>query len=107
MQRNKDTQKKINIEEEIQKKKVLNLKGVDSEKKHQHDKLMDEFKRAHRRMFNSSVDVDVNVDNNDSSDTDKQKKENRETAKVISFFIYYLQQKLIASKYFSFNKLNK
>lgn len=27
------------------------LKGVTSDKHHQHNKLMDEFKKAHRKMF--------------------------------------------------------
>lgn len=52
LQRNNEVQKKINIDEELQKKKIL--KSVDSDKKHQHDKLMDEFRKAHRKMFNSS-----------------------------------------------------
>lgn len=50
-QRKKEVDRQINIEEELQKNKIL--KGVDTEKKHQHDKLMDEFRKAHRKMFNS------------------------------------------------------
>lgn len=37
------------------------LKGVDDEKKQKHDALMDEFKKAHRKMF-------ANNNNNDNND---------------------------------------
>lgn len=39
------------IDEKIQKKKIL--KGINSDKQEQHTKLMDEFKRAHKKMFQS------------------------------------------------------
>lgn len=42
-------QNKPSIDEQLQMKKIL--KGVTSEKQSQHNKLMDEFKKAHRKMF--------------------------------------------------------
>jgi hypothetical protein len=42
-------QNKPTIDEQLQMKKIL--KNVTSEKQHQHSKLMDEFKKAHKKMF--------------------------------------------------------
>lgn len=70
LQRNKEAQRKINIDDELQKKKIL--KSVDSEKKQQHDKLMDEFKRAHRKMFNSSNDSCEDTPSQSSSEKQKE-----------------------------------
>ncbi|GLV35768.1 uncharacterized protein CBL_01080 [Carabus blaptoides fortunei] len=73
-QRNNEVQKQINIDEELQKKKIL--KTVDNEKKHQHDKLMDEFRKAHRKMFNAStspvksLQTSLDQQNGDKKDTD-------------------------------------
>ncbi|XP_066145408.1 uncharacterized protein [Euwallacea fornicatus] len=59
-------QKKIqqtSIDDQLQKKKIL--KSVDSDRQHQHSKLMDEFKKAHQKMF-KSTEVD-NVENSEKS----------------------------------------
>ncbi|XP_008192662.2 harmonin isoform X1 [Tribolium castaneum] len=53
-------QDKPSIDEQLQMKKIL--KGVTSEKQSQHNKLMDEFKKAHRKMFKAP-------DNEDKTDS--------------------------------------
>lgn len=68
-QKKKELNRQINIEEEVQKNKIL--KGVDTEKKHQHDKLMDEFRKAHRKMFNTTLD--------DSTEDEKRTEDVRNT----------------------------
>ncbi|KRT85145.1 PDZ domain-containing protein, partial [Oryctes borbonicus] len=42
------------IDEQLQMKKIL--KGVDSEKQQQHNQLMNEFRKAHRKMFKGAED---------------------------------------------------
>lgn len=46
------------------------LKNVDTDKQQQHSKLMDEFKKAHRKMFKSADGAasleDVKDDNNNA-----------------------------------------
>ncbi|KAG5870908.1 hypothetical protein JTB14_035672 [Gonioctena quinquepunctata] len=44
------------IDEQIQKKKMLN--GVSTDKQFQHSKLMDEFKQAHQKMFKSTNGIE-------------------------------------------------
>jgi hypothetical protein len=48
-QKKQTEQNKPTIDEQLQMKKIL--KNVTSEKQHQHSKLMDEFKKAHKKMF--------------------------------------------------------
>lgn len=48
------------------------IKGVDDEKKQKHDALMDEFKKAHRKMFANSNN------NDDTSSTYTTEKSNEE-----------------------------
>ncbi|KAF5280494.1 hypothetical protein FQA39_LY18039 [Lamprigera yunnana] len=45
----KQTEVKPTIDEQLQKQKIL--KGVDAEKQEQHTKLMNEFRKVHRKMF--------------------------------------------------------
>ncbi|KAF2902793.1 hypothetical protein ILUMI_03387, partial [Ignelater luminosus] len=51
---------KPTIDEQLQKRKIL--KGVDTDKQQQHSKLMDEFKKVHRKMF-KSVEEDKEAEN--------------------------------------------
>ncbi|GJQ84792.1 hypothetical protein Trydic_g21191 [Trypoxylus dichotomus] len=44
------------IDEQLQMRKIL--KGVDSEKQQQHTQLMNEFRKAHRKMFKGAEDQD-------------------------------------------------
>lgn len=46
-----EEQNKPTIDEQLQIKKIL--KGVTAEKQNQHNQLMNEFKKAHRKMFKS------------------------------------------------------
>lgn len=48
----KQAESKPSIDEQIQMKKIL--KGVTNEKQFQHNKLMNEFKQAHKKMFKAS-----------------------------------------------------
>ncbi|KAJ8939761.1 hypothetical protein NQ318_004175, partial [Aromia moschata] len=50
----KVTKEKPSIDEQIQMKKIL--KGVTTDQQYQHNKLMDEFKKAHQKMFKSPGD---------------------------------------------------
>lgn len=61
--------RQLNIDEELQKNKIL--KGVDTDKKHQHEKLMDEFRKAHRKMFKN----DAAKEESDSEKTSNSEKE--------------------------------
>lgn len=57
----KKTNTQPSIEEQTQKEKIL--KGVDTRKQQQHDRLMDEFKKVHRKMFkNSDINNDTSND---------------------------------------------
>lgn len=87
LQRNNEVQKKINIDEELQKKKIL--KSVDSDKKHQHDKLMDEFRKAHRKMFNSSSTTSNSVSKTSPQNSpDKQNANGKKDAGINVSYLY-------------------
>ncbi|XP_076274051.1 uncharacterized protein LOC143204978 isoform X1 [Rhynchophorus ferrugineus] len=51
---------KPSIDEQLQKKKIL--KNVNNDKQHQHSKLMDEFKKAHQKMFKSTDTMEAEAD---------------------------------------------
>ncbi|KAF5308257.1 hypothetical protein FQR65_LT06250 [Abscondita terminalis] len=70
------------IDEQLHKQKIL--KGVDACKQEQHSKLMDEFKKVHRKMFKTTddekpLDVEKSLINNELSDRQNRLKpiENR------------------------------
>lgn len=44
------------------------LKNVDADKQQQHSRLMDEFRKAHRRMFKGAEDGGAAEDANDDND---------------------------------------
>lgn len=55
---------KPSIDDQLQMKKVL--KGVSTEKQYQHCKLMDEFKKAHQKMFKNTDPVDETDNSNET-----------------------------------------
>lgn len=48
-QRKVTKEEKPSIDEQLQMKKIL--KGINTDQQYQHNKLMDEFKKAHQKMF--------------------------------------------------------
>lgn len=56
MLQKKQLETKPSIDEQLQLKKVVD--GFSTEKQSQHCKLMDEFKKAHKRMFKSADQCD-------------------------------------------------
>lgn len=51
--------------EEVRKNKIM--KDVDDDKKQKHDALMDEFKKAHRKMFASQSEAPAATDKDNTS----------------------------------------
>ncbi|XP_050307844.1 harmonin isoform X2 [Anthonomus grandis grandis] len=66
---------KPSIEEQLQIKKIL--KNVDDDKQHQHSKLMDEFKKAHQRMFKNNEPTDEDPSKTSSMENDERLKNNK------------------------------
>ncbi|XP_019876324.2 harmonin isoform X2 [Aethina tumida] len=52
-----ESEEKPSIDEQLQMKKIL--KGVSQDKQFQHTKLMDEFKKAHQKMFRTASDSEM------------------------------------------------
>lgn len=61
-QKKKIEQSKPTIDEQLQMKKIL--KNVDTDKQQQHSKLMDEFRKAHRKMFKATDDAEASDETN-------------------------------------------
>lgn len=80
LQKKKEHDKQVNIDEEVQKNKIL--KGVDTDKKHQHDKLMDEFRKAHRKMFSSTLNNAIKDEDQHDRDNENVKTEKETTITV-------------------------
>ncbi|XP_048516994.1 harmonin isoform X1 [Dendroctonus ponderosae] len=80
---------KPSIDEQLQKKKIF--KGVDSDKQFQHSKLMDEFKRAHKKMFKSSEAVDVEKLSNSVTDLSEDRLNNNAKTKELTERLAELQ----------------
>lgn len=52
---------------------------MDTQKKHQHDKLMDEFRKAHRKMFSSTNDA-----SDEATDSAPDKSNNEKDSLAVS-----------------------
>lgn len=78
LQRNKNATKP-SIDEQLQKEKIL--KGVDTNKQQQHSRLMDEFKKVHRKMFKTSDN-----EHNDTSSRETEKKSSTRNELAVSSF---------------------
>ncbi|XP_060531155.1 harmonin isoform X2 [Cylas formicarius] len=78
---------KQTIDEQIQIKKIL--KGVSTDQQFQHNKLMDEFKRAHQRMFKvpdskKSSDNPIEMRNGDSDKENVDRLNNNKNSNELS-----------------------
>lgn len=82
---------KPSIDDQLQMKKLI--KGVSSDKQHQHSKLMDEFKKAHKRMFKSLDENKIEkVSNLDDLTLTRERAAEKELSQKLSERLSSLQQ---------------
>ncbi|XP_017772701.1 PREDICTED: harmonin isoform X2 [Nicrophorus vespilloides] len=87
-EKNRNKNKEASIDDKMQINKMLRTSN--SEKQQQHNKLMDEFKKAHRKMFKSCE----NLETESNSPTDLDRSENiKITDRLTSFTTETLQTK--------------
>nr|CAD7393889.1 unnamed protein product [Timema cristinae] len=79
LQRRSQRQEDDNFREEERKKDIL--KTIDDEKRQQHEQLMEEFKKAHRKMFAHAI-VAQNCNNKSQPKLEQLGREDRESFRV-------------------------